>query len=476
MIRKGRVLFINHDLYQDDNMFTLGNAYLAAVLKRKGADVAICCQDIFHYSNQNLVKNYLEGEEYDLIGISFLAARFNETVLGLCKAINEYKKDAWLVLGGHGPSPVPEYMVRKTGADIVAIGEAEETILELLDCKLNGGRDLHKVDGIAYREVDRVLINKRRIPIKELDTIPFPEWDLYPMDIYSTCNKFQEISEDDKMQPILTGRGCYFKCNFCYRMEKGIRLRSIDNVVNEIQVLSDKYGINYFVMQDELFVTSKKRVIEFATALKTKGLKIKFHCNARVDILDEEILDSLKKSGCTMLGLGMESSNQNVLDLMNKKTTVEQNIKAAKMIRKSGIGIGLNFLWGNKGDTEETLWCNVGMLKKLNTYKQLRTIRPVTPYPGCELYYEALEKGLLSGPEEFFDNFKNSDLMTINFTDIPENEFYKLLFEANKELIIDHYQNTTKDMDAAQSMIDQFYQLYFEGNYKFRGARLYDKR
>ena len=105
----------------------------------------------------------------------------------------------------------------------------------------------------------------------------------------------------------------------------------------------------------------------------------------------------------------------------------------------------------------------------------MRTIRPVTPYPGSDLYYEAIERGLLSGPEDFFNKFKNSDLYTVNFTDIPKDRFYKLLFEANKELIIDHYEHTTKDMNSVNRLIKDFYNLYFRRKTTFRGARHYDK-
>ncbi len=159
---------------------------------------------------------------------------------------------------------------------------------------------------------------------------------------------------------------------------------------------------------------------------------------------------------------------------MNKNTTVEQNIKAAEITRKAGIGLGLNFIWGNIGDAEESLKNNVKLIKEYNTYDQLRTIRPVTPYPGCDLYYKAIKRGLLSEPEDFFNKFKNSDLLLVNFTDIPENEFYKMLSEANKELILDHYLHTTKDMDQAQALINDFHNLYFGNKTNFRGARHYD--
>ena len=472
MQSKGRVLFIVHDLYQEDNHLPLGVAYMGAVLKKWGIEVEVYCQDVFHYSNQELA-SYLLKNDYDLIGVGFMAARFNETIIDLCSTINQCKKDAWLVLGGQGPSPISDYILKKTGADVVVTGEAEETIVELLQCKIEGG-NFSQIKGIAFKIGEEITVNERRKPIKKLDSIPFPEWSLFPMEKYTTCLSLFRKEEGDRILGILTSRGCVNRCNFCYRMEKGIRFRSIENVVEEMRILNNNYGVNYFHMQDELFIASKKRIFEFHEALKKNNLTIKFASNARVDIFDEELASCLKECGCQFLNFGMESSDQSVLNLMNKNTTVEENIKAAVITKKVDIGLGLNFIWGNIGDTEESLKNNVKLIKEYNTYDQLRTIRPVTPYPGCDLYYEAIKRGFLSGPEDFFNKFRNSDLLLVNFTDIPENEFYKMLFEANKELILDHCQHTTRDMNQARVLINEFRDLYFGNKVKFRGARHYD--
>ena len=474
MQQKGKVLFIIHDLYQEDNYFPLGLGYMAAVLKKSDVEVLIYCQDLFHYTNDELAK-FLEENEFDIIGVGFLAARFKETIESLCTVINEHKKNAWLFLGGPGPSPIPEYVLEKTKADIVVIGEAEETIVELLKCKLEKG-DCSQIKGIAYRSPEGIMVNERRKPLAELDSLPFPEWSLFPMEKYIGCLKLYGADDKDVAFSIITSRGCVNRCSFCYRMEKGVRVRSLKNVVEEMKILNRTYGVNYFEIEDELFVLSKKRILEFRDVLNQESLKIKFYCQARVDLFDEEIAKAIEEAGCQFVNFGMESSDQNVLNLMNKNTTVEQNIKAAEIASKTGLGLGLNFIWGNIGDTEESLKGNVELIKKYNTYDQIRTIRPVTPYPGCDLYYEAIQKGLLTGPEDFFDKFKNSDLFTVNFTDIPEDKFYKLLFEANKELIIDHFSHTTKDMEEGNRLIKDFYNLYFKGGTNFRGARHYEKK
>lgn len=473
MRKRPKVLFIIHDVYQEDNHFPLGIAYLAAILKKNNVEVEVLCQDIFHYTNE-YIADYLQEKEFDIIGIGFLAARFMETIEPICRLITSCKKNAWLVLGGAGPSPIPEYILNKTKADIVVLGEAEEIIGHLLECKIEGG-DLSKVDGIAYCQNGRIFVNRRRSPVKNLDLIPFPEWSLFPMERYTRCLRPYQASIEDIALGIITSRGCINRCNFCYRLESGIRTRSIENVIQEMLILKNSYGVNYFIIYDELFVFSKKRILEFKESLKRNDLKIKFSCNARVDLFDEELAVLIKECGCEFLNFGMESSSQRVLDIMKKRTTVEQNIMAAEIARKIGIGLGLDFIWGNIGDTEESLRNNVELIKKYNTYNQLRTIRPVTPYPGSELYYFAIEKGYLKGPEEFFIKFKNSDLATVNFTQIPDDKYYRLLFEANKELILDHYFHTSGDMEAAEELIKEFYKLYFEGEVKFRGPRHYVK-
>lgn len=475
MNRKGKVLLIVHDVYQDDNEFPLGPGYLAAVLKKEGVDVKVCCQDVFHYSNTEMAERFLKNQEYDLIGIGFLAARFRETIVGLCETVNQHKKGAWLVLGGQGAAAIPEYVLKETKAEVAAIGEAEETIVELLKCKLENG-DLSQIKGIAYCQGDEVKINEKRKPAIKLDELPFPEWSLFPIEKYVSSLQLFEANKKDKTLAILTTRGCVNRCNFCYRMENGIRFRSIPNVVEEIKLLNKKYGITYFQMQDELFNFPKERLFEMNEAFKKNNIKIKFNCSARVDVFDKETAKCLKEMGCKFINFGFESADQNVLDLMEKNATVEDNIRAADITKKAGIGLGLNFIWGNKGDTPESLRKNVELIKKYNTYDQLRTIRPVTPYPGCKLYFEAIEKGLLSGPEDFFNKFKNSDLLTVNFTNIPEEKIYKLLFEANKELIIDHFAHTTRDMIEADRLTKDFYNLYFKGKVNFRGARHYEKK
>lgn len=428
-----KVLFIVHDLYQEDNHFPVGIAYLASVARINNYVVRVLCCDVYHHSN-DYVCDYIVRYEPDIIGIGFLAARFNETVLPLCQAINQVKGKGKLILGGHGATGSPAYIKKVSGADEVVIGEGE--------CFFGG-------------------------EYKTINDMPLPSYDLFPVDEYSRCLKLPGWEFGDKTLGVLSSRGCIGRCTFCQRLTRGIRLREVEDFVDELYMLNKKYGITYFFMQDEMFVVSKKRMFEFQSELAKRNMKIKYACDSRVNIVDEELLECLKDSGCQYLDYGFESMDDNVLKLMKKGQTADENYKCASVTRKMGIPYNINILWGMPGDTPSSLRSGVEFIKEFDAGRNIRTIRPPTPYPGCELYEQSLTSGKLTGPADFYEKFTNSDRLTVNFTDMTDETFYMHLYAANSNLL--HWQMERK----ATQLSEQFYSVYFKKDYKFRGARHY---
>ena len=462
-----KVLLIVHDLYQEDVFFPLGAGYIAAVLQELGVDITICSSDIYHYTHADMIEKFL-CYEYDYIMLGFLSARFTETILGLCKIINKHKRNAKLVLGGHGASALPEYTLRETNADIIVIGEAEKTIRNLIK-----GVHLNNLKGIAYRINNKVHINDRRKPA-DLNTVSMPAWDLFPMHEYVDRTKVTGQRRDEKGMQLISSRGCINRCTFCHRLEVGERFRDMKDVVFEMRYLYDKFQVTYFTFFDELLITSISRLEKFVEALKIYELYGKIRYNSggvRANCITYEIARMFKDSGCCYLNIGFESMSPSVLKSMKKNVTPKENVRCLHILRDVGIHVGLNFIWGMPGDTEQSLRLNAETLKKYNDYNELRTIRPVTPYPGSELYNYAIEKRLLDGPEDFYKRFKNSDLITVNFTKLSVSKMYDLLFEINRDLITDHCKNVGEDPAA---MISQFHDLYFETDYTFRGSRKYN--
>ena len=458
------VLLIVYDNESHISEFPLGIAYLAAVLEKAGHDVKIYSNDVYHYNSQHLT-NYLNNNNFDFVGLSSIAGYFQyKKVKEISKAVNNSinRHNFIYVLGGHMFTPEPEYFLTLTGANCVVCGEGEETIIELLNSKGNW----KNVDGLAYKyDTDKFVKTKPRTPIENLDDIPFPAWHLFDMNHY-TLAPYPNSKHTDRTFPVLASRGCCFNCNFCYRMIPGIRFRSPENIVAEIKELKDKYHVNYIAFYDELLMASPKRTTEVCNAIIEADLNIKWCCDGRLNFANSELLQLMKKAGCTFINYGIESYDDEVLKNMNKQLTISQiDVGLANTINE-GISPGINIIFGNYGDTEKTLLKGVKLILQYTDYSQLRTIRPVTPYPGSELYYDAIRDEKLKDIKDFYENKHiNSDLITINFTDMSDEDFYHLLYYYNKRLIIDYLNKQTKNYEKIMKKV------YFEQDASFRGFR-----
>jgi len=459
-----KILFIIYDNESSRHVVPLGCGYIAAYLVKHGYDVDYFNQDAYHYSEKELY-DYLKDNHYDVVGLGFIGGYSQHAkVLKISEAINSLKERPKFVLGGHGPSPIPEYFMNLTKADAVVIGEGEVTFLEYIKA-IEGGKDLSTVDGLVFRGADgRIIINKRRAVLKNIDLLPWPYLDKLPMEYYLN-SKWPPARPMDRVMHIIFSRGCYYNCNFCYRMEEGIRYRNIDDIVAEIKFYKEKYRISYINFQDELLMGSKKVAMDFCGKMIAEDLQIRWTCNGRLNVAVPEVLLAMKKAGCVFINYGIESFDNESLRLMDKKQTEEEIIKGIENTQACGIKIGFNLIFGNIGDTKESLRKSVDFFIKYNDFAQLRTIRPVTPYPGSKLYEIAIERGLLTGPEDFYQKHKNSDMMTVNLTNMPDKEFYHELLEANKIMLNLYYRH------QEGLLLKDFNALYSGDNYNFRGPR-----
>jgi radical SAM superfamily enzyme YgiQ (UPF0313 family) len=460
-----RILLVVYDNDSYIHWFPQGLAYLAAVLKKEGHDVKIYNQDVHHYPDAHLTA-LLDKHKFDVIGVSIIAGYYQyKKLLSISNAIKKSKqRPAHFILGGHGPSPEPEYFIKKTGADIIVMGEGEETAVELFEA-LAGHKPLDKIKGIAYGDGEHVRVNPRRDLIKDIDSIPWPAYNLFPIEYYRLL-RMPNCSHNDFIMPLLSGRGCTFTCNFCYRMDKGFRPRSPESIIEEIQYLKKEFNISYIAFSDELLMSSKKRTIEICEAFLKANLKIKWDCNGRLNYATSDVLSIMKKAGCTFINYGIEAYDDDVLKKMKKALTIRQIDKGIEETLAAGISPGLNMLYGHIGDNRETLNDAVNFLIAHDDGAQMRTIRPVTPYPGSPLYDYAIEKGLIKDIKDFYENkHLNSDLFAANFTELSEDELYSELTWANIRLIENYFENKKK------SMAVQTRQLYSSRDASFRGFR-----
>lgn len=461
-----KVLLVIYDNTSFIHWFPTGVAYIAAVLRNIGCEVEIYNQDQHHYTEEHLSK-YLDEKKFDVIGLGVIAGYYQyRKLLKISEAINKSKNRPLYIIAGHGPTPEPDYFLRKSQADIAILGEGEETIVDIIDAVSNK-KSFKDIKGIAYRDGNKTIINERRELIENIDSIPLPAYDLFPIDYYKLI-RLPRTTVSDFALPMISGRGCTFECNFCYRMDQGFRPRSNESIIEEIKLLKTNYGINFIVFADELLMSSKERTMSICEDFIKAKLDIHWNCNGRLNYAKPEIIELMSKAGCVFINYGIEAFDDQVLKNMNKALTTKQITAGIETTLKYGISPGLNIIFGNIGDNKETLQKGVDFLLKYDDCSQMRTIRPVTPYPGSPLYYYAIEKGLLKDCEDFYENkHLNSDLVAVNFTDMTDKEFHEALFEANKILIKNHHDK------KAQMFIDQAQKLYLETDVEFRGFRTY---
>jgi radical SAM superfamily enzyme YgiQ (UPF0313 family) len=458
------ILLVVYDNDSYIHWFPQGLAYIAAVLKHAGHSVSIYNQDLHHYPETHLTK-YLNENYFDIVGVSIIGGYYQyRKLLKISEAINASHQRPKYVIGGHGPSPDPDYFLKKTQADAVVIGEGERTILELIENMGKPGQ-LGQVLGIAWREGDNVKQNDRRPLIVDVDSIPFPAYELFPMEYYRLL-RMPHASNRDMVMPMLSGRGCTFKCNFCYRLDEGFRPRSSESILEEILLLQQQYGITYIAFGDELLMSSTKRTEELCEAFIRSGLKFKWDCNGRLNFAKLNLLRLMKRAGCVFINYGIEAMDDQVLRNMNKALTTDTIINGIEATLGAGISPGFNIIFGNLGESQESLDKGLEFLLKYDDGAQLRTIRPVTPYPGSPLYYYAIEKGLLRDCEDFYENkHVNSDLLSVNFTNMSDDDVHRALLEANSRLIQNYFNKKMKDV------IEQAAALYLGHNVDFRGFR-----
>lgn len=459
-----RILLVVYDNDSFISWFPQGLAYVAAVWRNAGHEVTIYNQDIYHWPESHL-KDLLDRNVYDIVAVSVIGGYYQyRKLLKISDAINQSKHRPFYILGGHGPAPEPEYFMKKTQANVIVIGEGEATAIEILEA-LEKKRSFGSVAGIAYNDGGKCVKTPPRGLIQKLDTIAFPAWDLFPMAHY-TLMRMPHIKNSELCMPVLSGRGCTFQCNFCYRMDKGLRERSVENILQEIRELNQKYNVSYISFSDELLMSSEERTVAIANAIFKSGLKIKWECNGRLNYAKPDVLKLMKDSGCVYINYGIESLDQKVLNTMKKGLTVKMIHQGIQATLDAGISPGYNIIFGNIDETLDSLKLGVDFLLKYDDHSELRTIRPVTPYPGAPLYDYALKKGLLKDCEDFYENkHVNSDLLSVNFTNLTDDEFHQALYEANMQLLSAYYDyQRNQSFEAAR-------RLYKESNTAFRGFR-----
>jgi len=305
------------------------------------------------------------------------------------------------------------------GADFILIGEAEITLLELVNSICRNEKDFFNIQGLAFKQKDAAIKTARRPVMKDLDNLPFPAWDLIDMEPYRRMWLKHKGYFSLNMG---TTRGCPFKCNWCAKPIYGNRYnsRSPENVVSELKMLKERFQFDHIWFCDDIFGLKPGWVSAFAELVEKENLKFQFKIQARADLLlQEDYIKALARAGCENVWIGAESGSQKILDAMDKGTTVQQIYAAARLLKKHNIHPSFFIQFGYLGETKEDIQKTIGMINDLLPYEI--GISVSYPLPGT-LFYEKVKMDLKEK-----SNWADSDELALMFRNTYKPAFYKKL-------------------------------------------------
>lgn len=416
-----------------------GAMYIASSLLEEGHEARIENGDIEKFDYAQLcdrIKKYSP----DIIGFSAPVSTFYAYVKGASSFIKNQFPNLKIVLGG-GLTAAVETVLNNTKVDIIVAGEGDITIKELVT-RIERKESYHDINGLVFREGENIVKTQKRIPIRNLDILKYPAFDLIDMDkylidvrdfvtrfpCYKTPDKrLFEPHRSKKMLRIPISRGCINACSFCSRHMRGLRHFSFKYIFDYIEYLMEKFGVNIFSFGDECFAPNKAWNWKFLEELEKRKLDIMFQIlGTKVETVDYDILRAYKKAGCFFIEYGFESGSQRMLDIMEKRTMVKLNIEAAKWTKEAGIFTMPAFVFGMPGETTETIKETINLLKEINYGSGWYQYTYAFPVPGTPLYDYAKVSGLITDDDEYLEsifNVKPNDYIYtktfINFTSEP---------------------------------------------------------
>jgi radical SAM superfamily enzyme YgiQ (UPF0313 family) len=406
--------------------FHHGIGYISSVLKNAGHETSLL--QTYKY-DENEIKNKINSFKPDLVAVSSTTDQIE-----LSKKIIDFIYKIYklpIVIGGVHATMLPEELINIEGVLGVCRGEGEYAMLELVEA-LEKGKDHTKIKNFWFKKNGKIVKNPIRPLIQNLDELPFPDREVFEF------QKLLDNMRSDVGVEFMGSRGCPFQCSFCINYSlmklhknkgKYVRFRTAENLLSEIKKVINKYrNTKKIIFYDEIFTLNKKWLREFCEKYQ-KEIGLPFECNTRIDTVNKETIDWLKKAGCEVISLGLESGNDYIRNvILRKEVTKNQIMNACSIIKQAGIKIRVFNMVGLPYETEETI---------NETIKVNKIIKPdyvfvstFTPYPGTELFELCKSKGWISERtvKSYFENISILDQPSISKERVA---YYHKIFKAS---------------------------------------------
>lgn len=374
----------------------LGVQYICSSLEQNKIPYTLINAHAYHIEDEDVCEEIIKNN-FDIIGVTCISQRSYPNVRNFIKTLRDtYHYKGIVFIGGFFATLAYKEILKDLEGyiDFLTRGEGELIIPEIVK-ELSSGVEIHNIKGIVYLDNNQIFGDETTHYINDLNVLPYPIRD---------AKLLENVAGEPKNFKMLAGRGCYNNCSFCSIIIDGRprrkRYRSPENVVGEIEMLLNNYDVTHFRFCDEIFYTNtpygKNWVDTFVNLVKAKNLNFTFHIEMRaIDITKEELL-KLKEIGLVCVSIGYESGVQRILDEMRKHCTVEDNLRASKILKEIGIDNAISFITLIPTMTFDELKTNYSFLKEIGGYTAHNLYNKLNLYIGCE-YENILAKARFNG-------------------------------------------------------------------------------
>jgi radical SAM superfamily enzyme YgiQ (UPF0313 family) len=404
----------------------LGTLYAAALMREHGYTVSLFDAMFAHDPEEMLPELESKRQDYFVVyadGFNYLTkmclTNMREATFRMIGIARDWGCTV-IVSSSDSTDHMEEYLAK--GADYVINGEAEQTLVELLEALEAGQQELSGIKGLAYMSVagDMLVRTAPRPVMKDWEFLPYPAYDLVDMERYRS---FWQKNAGYFSLNVATTRGCPFHCNWCAKPIYGNRYtaRSAEHVVQQLARMKKEYGFDHIWFCDDIFGLKPGWMRAFADGVGREGLSFRFKIQSRADLLlSEDQIRDLARAGCENVWMGAESGSQKILDAMDKGTTVQQIEGATRLLKEHGIKPSFFIQFGYLGETKEDIDLTVRLIRRLLPYEI--GISVSYPLPGTG-FYEKVKASL--GPKA---NWSDSDDLAMMFAGAYPPAFYKQLY------------------------------------------------
>jgi radical SAM superfamily enzyme YgiQ (UPF0313 family) len=347
----------------------------------------------------------------------------------ICKKLKNQTNSLIVLTGPHATTFYREILLKYPFIDLVALGEYELTILELVK-SISSAKDFKKISGLAFKQNNQIISSFRPL-LQNLDELPFPAWHLFPMDKYneSFCRKYPNFQ-------LLSSRGCLFKCIFCLypqTMEfRTFRFNSPERTIKEMKHVIEKYNPQEIYFDDSTFTMNMERTSRLCDLITNENIDIDWSCMTHAQVMKKDLIDKMSRAGCTGIKFGVESANQDIVYRIGKSLNLEHAKKVFKWCKKSSMRTHITFMLGLPGETKKSMEKTIRFAMEVDPDSAQFSI--ATPFPGTEFYKMAKENKWLI--EEDFSKYDGNNCAVISYPNMTNTELENILEQARRRWIL----------------------------------------